>query len=124
MKMSGKEGRHGPAFVLLQLAREPDYGLNILNRLREEMPFCPLDTAAIYRALQLLEEMGAVESTWDTSDPGPAKKRYRLVESGWTLLDEYHRDMEMRVKNMRFFLKEFELLHQQITTKTSEEISR
>lgn len=111
MKMSGKQGRHGPAFVLLQLAKESSYGLDILKRLKSDMPFCLLDTAAIYRALQHLEEAGAVESTWDTSELGPAKKLYRLTEKGWVLLEEFRRDMEMRVKNLEFFLEEFAVLH-------------
>ena len=110
MKNSGKQGRHGPAFVLLQLAREPSYGLDILNRLKDEMPFCLLDTAAVYRSLQQLEEAGAVESSWDTSDPGPAKKRYELTEKGWVLLDGFKQDMVMRVRNMEFFLTACEAL--------------
>ncbi|TWJ18808.1 PadR family transcriptional regulator [Geobacter argillaceus] len=113
MKKSGKQGRHGPAFVLLQLAKEPSYGLDILNRLKKETPFCLLDTAAVYRSLQQLEEAGAVVSSWDTTDSGPAKKHYELTEKGWSLLNSFKQDMVMRVRNMEYFLTTYEALRKE-----------
>lgn len=99
-----KPGRHSPAFVLLFLAREAHYGANLLNKINEEMPHNRLDSAAIYRTLQELEKTGAVESYWDTSEPGPARKWYRVTETGYQKLAEFKEDIEKRIKNLEYFL--------------------
>ena len=106
----GKHGRHGPAFVLIQLKSGPMYGLAILEKMKAEMPFCPFDTAAIYRALQQLEQQGAVEFDWDTSEPGPARKWYRITEQGEQLLEEFRSDIEKRLKNLTYFMDKLNTL--------------
>lgn len=105
MSKANTSGRHGPAFVLMQVAKNPGYGLDILNRLNEEMPVPMLDSAAIYRSLQQLEDAGAVTSEWDTADKGPAKKRYSITENGRALLAEYLRDIEMRKQNIEYLIR-------------------
>jgi len=105
-----KYGRHIPAFVLLFLAQEPAYGSVLLNRMSEQMPHNRADSAAIYRALQELEKVNAVESFWDTSEPGPAKKWYKITDMGVKKLAGYKKDIEMRKKNMEFFLDAYEKL--------------
>lgn len=62
------------------------------------------DTGAVYRALQQLELDGEVESNWDTSIPGPARKIYKLTPVGWEKLDHWKEDIELRLKNLTFFL--------------------
>lgn len=108
-----KYGRHAPAFVLLFLAREPLYGSNLLSKMQEQMPYNKLDSAAVYRALQELEKAGAVEPYWDTSEPGPAKKWYKITGAGFDKLAEYKADIEMRKKNLEFFLSTYEGLPKQ-----------
>jgi PadR family transcriptional regulator, regulatory protein PadR len=63
------EGTHGYEIQKLILSRlqELDLGLNM---------------AGMYRHLNMLEKRGVLTSTWDTDDPGPAKRRYYLSESG------------------------------------------
>ncbi|KNZ69292.1 transcriptional regulator, PadR-like family [Thermincola ferriacetica] len=103
-------GRHIPAFVLLFLAQEPAYGLTLFNKMEEQMPHNRADSAAVYRALQELEKMGAVESYWDTSEPGPAKKWYKITRLGRKKLVEFKEDIEMKKKNLEFFLTTFAAL--------------
>ncbi|MZP30015.1 PadR family transcriptional regulator [Heliobacterium undosum] len=100
-------GRHLPAFILLFLAQEPAYGLTLLKQLEQRLPHNNADSAAVYRALQELEKSEAVESYWDTSDPGPAKKWYKISPQGFRILDDFKKDIEQRKSNIEFFLSEY-----------------
>lgn len=63
------EGTHGYEIQKLILSRlqELDLGLNMTG---------------LYRHLNVLEKRGVLTSTWDTGEPGPAKRKYYLTESG------------------------------------------
>jgi PadR family transcriptional regulator, regulatory protein PadR len=102
--------RHTPAFILLFLARRPAYGALLFRRLDKEVPFNLIDTPALYRALNDLEKEGAVETYWDTSEPGPAKKWYKITLKGAEKLGEFKQNIERRKKNLDFFLETYERL--------------
>ena len=78
-----------PALLLL-LAERPMHGYELLEHLpelaREERR---VDLGNLYRLLRSLEEEGIVSSEWDERLPGPAKRTYRLTESGENLLDAW-----------------------------------
>ena len=74
------------------------------------MPANKLDSAILYRSLQDLEKSGALEAYWDTNEPGPAKKWYRITPIGLKRLAEFKEDIEARVKNLEYFLKTYESL--------------
>lgn len=103
-------GRHLPAFILLFLAKGSTYGSMLLNMMEEYLPFNNADSPAIYRALNELEKSEAVNSYWDTSSPGPAKKCYIITNSGLEQLKQFKIDIENRKRNFEFFLSEFESL--------------
>jgi PadR family transcriptional regulator, regulatory protein PadR len=75
-----------PALLLL-LAERPMHGYELLELLppiaREERR---VDLGNLYRLLRSLEEEGIVASDWDEGLPGPAKRVYRLTDSGRELL--------------------------------------
>ena len=75
-----------PALLLL-LAERPMHGYELLELLpdvvREERR---VDLGNLYRLLRSLEEEGVVDSEWDERLPGPAKRVYRLTDSGRELL--------------------------------------
>jgi PadR family transcriptional regulator, regulatory protein PadR len=75
-----------PALLLL-LSERPMHGYELLELLpaiaREERR---VDLGNLYRLLRSLEEEGVVDSRWDESFPGPAKRVYRLTDSGRELL--------------------------------------
>jgi len=48
-----------------------------------------IDAPALYRTLRNLEQNGHVVSEWDTSQAGPARRVYRLTESGRRHLGEW-----------------------------------
>jgi PadR family transcriptional regulator, regulatory protein PadR len=102
--------RHTPAFVLLFLAQKPAYGALLFKRLDEEMPFNLIDTPALYRTLNNLDKVGAIEAYWDTSEPGPAKKWYKITQKGMEKLDELKQDIERRKQDLDFFLETYEKL--------------
>ena len=106
--MKGKPGRHAPAFVLLELAKGPNYGLQILNQLKENLAVCRLDSAAIYRALNLLEENGLIESHSETQENGVAKHFYTITESGKKELENFYMDIQLRMKNLEYFMTSYE----------------
>lgn len=102
------QSRHLPAFVLLALAEGPLHGGAILTALSERIPRFAPDSAAVYRTLQQCEEDGEVVSEWDTSERGPARKRYRLTKTGWKRLDAWREEIEARVATLGFFLTTYD----------------
>lgn len=108
--MKGKPGRHAPAFVLLELSKGPSYGLQILNNLKENMPSCCLDSAAVYRALNTLEKNECITSKWDTEDSGAAKKVYTITDKGKEEMRLFYEDITNRIENLRFFISSYEEL--------------
>jgi DNA-binding PadR family transcriptional regulator len=63
------EGTHGYELQKLVLSRLEELGLG-------------LNMTGLYRHLNLLEKRGVLTSTWDTGEPGPAKRKYSLTEDG------------------------------------------
>ena len=106
--MKLKSGRHGAAFILLLLAQKPSYGFELLKELEHRMPLNVMDSAAIYRSLKTLENNGSVEAEWDTSEAGAAKKIYSITKDGLVELQEFKNDIDLRRKNLDFFLTEYE----------------
>jgi len=106
--MKGRNYRHLTAFVLLALARQEMHGGAIHTTLCQTLPNFNADTGAVYRCLQELENDGAVESVWDTSEPGPARKIYRITSVGWNELSEWEKDIKYRLSNLNYFLTTYE----------------
>jgi PadR family transcriptional regulator, regulatory protein PadR len=113
--------RHLPAFVLLTLAEKPAHGSLIHSALIERFGLYKPDTGAIYRCLQQLEQDGEVDSEWDTSGKGPAKKNYCLTSAGWKKLEQWRQDIEMRLANLQYFMKIYDSLKDLQVDKTKRE---
>lgn len=96
--------RHLPAFILLAIAQREMHGGAIHSSLCECLPHFNTDTGAVYRSLQELENDGSVQSDWNTSESGPAKRIYHMTPSGWTKLEEWEQDIEARLANLNYFL--------------------
>ncbi|WP_048127460.1 MULTISPECIES: PadR family transcriptional regulator [unclassified Methanosarcina] len=106
--LKNKSGRHAPAFILIFLMQGPAYGSLIFKKMEEQIPFKLFDSPTLYRTLDKLEKKGIVNSWWDTSEKGPAKKWYQITDKGIEMLGEYREDIIMRIKDMEFFLEEYE----------------
>ena len=78
--------RYFQPFTLLLLMERPSHGYDLLNELARICPEEELDPASLYKNLRKMEEDGFVTSEWDTGNPGPAKRVYRVTELGQEVL--------------------------------------
>jgi PadR family transcriptional regulator len=75
--------------VLLLLRERAMHGYELLERVPELVAEDRVDVGNLYRALRALEDDSVVESEWRADLPGPAKRTYRLTDSGARLLDRW-----------------------------------
>ncbi|MBW3620869.1 MAG: helix-turn-helix transcriptional regulator [Actinobacteria bacterium] len=67
--------------LLLLLAETPSHGYDLLEQLAE-LGLPTADPGGLYRVLRALEREGLVDSRWETSDAGPARRTYELTAEG------------------------------------------
>lgn len=99
-------GRHTGAFLLMFLAEGDNYGGRLLQKCEEELPVNPIDSAILYRTLKKLEQEGAIESYLDTNQDKPIRM-YKITAAGRTKLDDFHQDIEEKMKNLSFFMEKY-----------------
>jgi DNA-binding PadR family transcriptional regulator len=74
-------------FLLLILYEQESYAFELAPRVAEvSQGTLTADENSIYRALNRFESLGMVRSTWRESGVGPARRYYRLTETGKELL--------------------------------------
>lgn len=75
--------------LLAYLRRWNAYGYQLVQELgKAGLP--GFDSTTVYRTLRQLERAGLVSSFWDTSESGPARRRYSLTTAGETFLDLWY----------------------------------
>lgn len=75
--------------LLAFLRRWNAYGYELVQELgKAGLP--GFDSTTVYRTLRHLERTGLVSSFWDTSESGPARRRYSLTRAGETFLDLWY----------------------------------
>ena len=74
--------------LLLLLLESPGHGYELTSRL-SDFGLSDADPGGIYRNLQKLESDGFIESSWDTSGSGPARKVYKVTPEGRDFLDTW-----------------------------------
>lgn len=89
------------AVLLLQLRELNSYGYDLLEK-AAAFGFAALNPGTLYRVLRQMEKEGLVNSGWDTSGQGPARRVYSITEAGeaylklWAgSLEHYRRTMDM-----------------------------
>lgn len=97
-KTSSRAGRNGAtpeprltgdllsSSLLAYLRRWNAYGYQLVQELGKA-GMENFDSTTVYRTLRQLEKSGLVSSFWDTSESGPARRRYAITKSGETFLD-------------------------------------
>ena len=105
-----QQSRHLPAFILLELLTGPCHGGALQSSLNLRLPGLNADSGAVYRTLLRLEQDGEVESKWDTSQSGPARRVYSITEVGEGRLREWEKEIVRRRMILDHFLNEFERL--------------
>ncbi len=102
---SGTEAKAGAtprnwmtAVILLLLREWSSYGYDLMERMAG-FGFAAMNPGSLYRVLRQLEKDGMVNSTWDTSGQGPARRMYSITEAGeaylklWASGIEHYRTM-------------------------------
>jgi hypothetical protein len=72
----------------------------ILLSLREAM-----NPGTLYRTLRQMEKDGVVESSWETSRGGPARRMYTITDAGRSYLDFWARSLEQYQQTMDTFFR-------------------
>jgi len=101
----GRVSRFIEPSLLLLLAQKPVHGYELMADLTglgfyEGDP----DPGAVYRNLRQMEKERLVESEWDTSGSGPAKRLYRLTPRGEDYLHSWAVSIGRRKKALENFL--------------------
>lgn len=106
----GKLSRLIEPVVLLAIRNHPGiHGYQLLGEIKKlAMTDSEVDAGAIYRTLRQLEDAGMVESHWDTSAGGPARRCYSLTQAGLQHLDDWAALIKKRRSEMERFLKAYE----------------
>ncbi len=75
--------------LLAFLKKSNQYGYALVQELAKAgLP--DFDSTTVYRTLRQLEKAGLVSSFWDTSESGPARRRYAVTNAGETFLDAWY----------------------------------
>ena len=79
--------------ILLSLRDWNSYGYELMQR-ASMFGFEAMDPGTLYRTLRRMEKDGVVESSWETSGGGPARRMYALTGSGNAHLDIWVKSLE------------------------------
>ncbi len=92
MKAKGIDEPHGGlprnylrACLLLLIGEAPAHGYELLEQIGQ-LGLATVDPGGLYRALRVMEKDGIVESWWEHSAAGPARRTYRLTNEGYEWL--------------------------------------
>jgi len=101
----GRVSRFIEPCLLLLLSQKPSHGYELMENLSgfgfyEGDP----DPGAVYRNLRQMEGEELVESSWDTTGSGPAKRLYRLTPKGEDYLHSWVVSIRKRKEAFEKFL--------------------
>jgi len=69
------------ATLLLLIGEAPAHGYDLLEQVAQ-LGLGKVDPGGLYRALRVMERDGLVESSWEHSSAGPARRTYVLMPDG------------------------------------------
>lgn len=93
------------ACLLLFLRETPGHGYELIERL-EDIGVTS-DRAVVYRTLRVLEREGLVESAWEESNAGPARRSYALTASGDRVLSAWATTLARSAEMLATYLERF-----------------
>jgi len=92
------------AVILLSLSEWNSYGYELMGRARM-FGFEAMNTGTLYRTLRRMEKDGVVESSWETSRGGPARRMYTITGSGDAHLDIWAKSLERYQRSVDDFFE-------------------
>jgi PadR family transcriptional regulator PadR len=90
--------------MLLSLREWNSYGYELMER-ASAFGFKAMNPGTLYRTLRRMEKDGIVESSWETSGGGPARRMYAITGSGEAHLDFWAKSLEQYQQNMDAFFR-------------------
>lgn len=90
--------------ILLSLRDWNSYGYELMER-ASGFGFEAMNPGTLYRTLRQMEKDGIVESTWETSKGGPARRMYSITDAGKTYLDFWAKSLEQYQRTMDTFFR-------------------
>jgi DNA-binding PadR family transcriptional regulator len=104
-------GRNAEPFILLLLLGGRSYGYEIRGKLEEfDFSQATRDPGIVYRLLRGFEAGGLIESEWDVSGSGPARRYYRLTEAGKERLEHLAMRLTRQAGRIGRFFETYETL--------------
>jgi PadR family transcriptional regulator, regulatory protein PadR len=92
------------AVILLSLKEWDSYGYELMGRARM-FGFEAINTGTLYRTLRRMEKDGVVESSWETSRGGPARRMYTITGPGDAHLDIWAKSLERYQQSVEDFFE-------------------
>jgi poly-beta-hydroxybutyrate-responsive repressor len=80
------------------------YGYELMER-ATAFGFEAMNPGTLYRTLRQMEKDGIVESSWETSKGGPARRMYSITDTGVDYLDFWARSLEQYQRTMDSFFR-------------------
>lgn len=102
--------------LLLLLTENVTYGYDLISRLKEFGYGDNQDPGMVYRYLRRLEKRGMIESKWDTSGTGPARRMYKVTPDGNELLAVWTETIRYNIQVLQQFLERYEKAIQGVKT--------
>lgn len=104
-------GRNAEPFILLLLLGGRSYGYEIRGKL-EEFDFgqAARDPGIVYRLLRGFEASDLIESEWDVSGNGPARRYYRLTDAGRARLEHLAGRLTRQANRIQQFFTMYQAL--------------
>ncbi len=90
--------------ALVTLREWNSYGYELMERLTQ-FGFEAMNPGTLYRTLRRLENNGIVKSEWETSEGGPARRRYFITEAGEMYLKLWADALEQSQRTMNAFFR-------------------
>jgi PadR family transcriptional regulator, regulatory protein PadR len=94
-----------PVLILAALAAQPSHGYAIARRIEEQTGgVLQMKEGTLYPALRKMEADGLIAGGWEVQPSGPAKKVYKITETGRTQLAEHRSEWEQFSRLMSIVL--------------------
>ena len=90
--------------ILLALREWNSYGYELMER-TAAFGFEAMNPGTLYRTLRQMEKEGVVESKWETSKGGPARRVYSITDAGEAYLDFWAEALEQYRRNVDTFFR-------------------
>lgn len=97
------------ACLLLLIGEAPSHGYDLLEQI-SLLGLRHVDPGGLYRSLRRLEQDGLVESWWEHSSAGPARRTYRLTSDGYDWLHAWAGSLRETHRHLSLYLSRYDLI--------------